>query len=465
MGLRKRKSFPLVSTLPADASLYAGQVVVSPRWPLVGSLPGTVVDGQRWRIAEVGQTYGREYLGVSGAWVPQDSVTMGVWQSRWNGFVGYTDISPANFDSVSFDIPEDLLASDFSISTWIQNVDTESQYKSPLYIQKSGVYLLYVSTTPIENSWTINFLKPNGDWFNGLYIRSEWDVGANLKIERVSNTINAYLDSVLVGSFDCSDWGVVTNDDLCIRSSDGLKSILFSNVLIKKNGIVVNSARASNNLGLTVENTVGESLFTHKIRVGAIGDSITFGTGGTGDQGWFVYTGSKSLQLQNNGIPSGTTQNFLDALYAIVPTVEVDVICYSPYTPNGMSPAFNLDEETMELQKSNFKKAFDYLSARNIPIIVMELTPLNAYSIEQDNRRKQIINYAYSLTGRKISLIDEVSTMDSPNRWSTDIIVTDDGLHPNDAGYAPMRVKFNAELEAIIESLSSRNHRLGWVPL
>ena len=65
-----------------DASAYpAGVAVSAPRWPLLASAPATVVDGQSWRIAEAGQDYGREYLGVAGAWVPQDSVTMGVWQS------------------------------------------------------------------------------------------------------------------------------------------------------------------------------------------------------------------------------------------------------------------------------------------------------------------------------------------------------------------------------------------------
>ena len=60
-------TIPLVSTLPADASLYAGQVYLAPRWPLLASAPATVVDKQRFRLA--GGTYGTEYLGVGGSWV------------------------------------------------------------------------------------------------------------------------------------------------------------------------------------------------------------------------------------------------------------------------------------------------------------------------------------------------------------------------------------------------------------
>ena len=62
-----------------DASANAGLFVYAPRWPLLASAPATVVDGQSWRIAEAGQDYGREYLGVAGAWVPQASVTMAMW--------------------------------------------------------------------------------------------------------------------------------------------------------------------------------------------------------------------------------------------------------------------------------------------------------------------------------------------------------------------------------------------------
>ena len=63
-----------------DASAYpAGVAVVAPRWPLLASAPATVVNGQRFRLAEAGREFGREYLGVAGAWVPQASVTMAMW--------------------------------------------------------------------------------------------------------------------------------------------------------------------------------------------------------------------------------------------------------------------------------------------------------------------------------------------------------------------------------------------------
>ena len=63
-----------------DASANAGLFVSAPRWPLLASAPATVVNGQRFRLAGTG--FGTEYLGVGGAWVPQDDVTMWVWRSK-----------------------------------------------------------------------------------------------------------------------------------------------------------------------------------------------------------------------------------------------------------------------------------------------------------------------------------------------------------------------------------------------
>ena len=91
MGVASGSPIPLVSTLPDDASLYAGRVLLAPRWPLLGSAPATVVNGLRFRLAEAPMEFGREYLGVSGAWVPQDSVTMGVWQSNGGVWSPATD--------------------------------------------------------------------------------------------------------------------------------------------------------------------------------------------------------------------------------------------------------------------------------------------------------------------------------------------------------------------------------------
>ena len=64
-----------------DPATMPNQLIWSPRWPLLASAPATVVNGQRFRLAEAGREFGREHLGVGWVWVPQDSVTMGVWQS------------------------------------------------------------------------------------------------------------------------------------------------------------------------------------------------------------------------------------------------------------------------------------------------------------------------------------------------------------------------------------------------
>ena len=88
MSRRSRKNFrrcgsriTFSGTFPANP--YPGRTGLAPKYPLVDSLPATVVDGQSWRIAEAGQDYGREYLGVSGSWVAQPSVTKAVY--LWNG--------------------------------------------------------------------------------------------------------------------------------------------------------------------------------------------------------------------------------------------------------------------------------------------------------------------------------------------------------------------------------------------
>ena len=72
-----RKSLSFSGTFPANP--YPGQTGLAPRWPLLALAPATVVNGQRWRIAEEPLEFGREYLGVAGAWVPQASKQYGVW--------------------------------------------------------------------------------------------------------------------------------------------------------------------------------------------------------------------------------------------------------------------------------------------------------------------------------------------------------------------------------------------------
>lgn len=80
-----QSTIPLVSTLPADASLYAGQVYLAPRWPIVGSLPGTVVADQRLRIPEAGQKFGRECLGRSVVELDGKDTITANYQGSFNG--------------------------------------------------------------------------------------------------------------------------------------------------------------------------------------------------------------------------------------------------------------------------------------------------------------------------------------------------------------------------------------------
>ena len=66
-----------------DPATMKDQLIWSPRWPLLASAPATVVNGQRFRLAEAGREFGREYLGVGGVWVAQSSEQMAVWM--WDG--------------------------------------------------------------------------------------------------------------------------------------------------------------------------------------------------------------------------------------------------------------------------------------------------------------------------------------------------------------------------------------------
>ena len=109
-----------------DPATMKDQLIWSPRWPLLASAPATVVNGQRFRLAEAGREFGREYLGVDGAWVPQDGVELSVWQS--NGYewtpvgiwiVGYG--SPSGFNAPSF---EWCTVIDEAGTAWISNGTT-----------------------------------------------------------------------------------------------------------------------------------------------------------------------------------------------------------------------------------------------------------------------------------------------------------------------------------------------------
>ena len=69
-----------------DPSLYTGQIGQDIKYPIVTSLPTIVTNGVSY---VVGST---EYLGVSGAWVAQPSVTLGLWVSVGNSWVPVGDV-------------------------------------------------------------------------------------------------------------------------------------------------------------------------------------------------------------------------------------------------------------------------------------------------------------------------------------------------------------------------------------
>ena len=48
-----------------DPATMKDQLIWSPRWPLLASAPATVVNGQRFRLADASREFGREYLGRS----------------------------------------------------------------------------------------------------------------------------------------------------------------------------------------------------------------------------------------------------------------------------------------------------------------------------------------------------------------------------------------------------------------
>lgn len=62
------------------SSGIAGVPYLRPKYPLVASLPVTVVDGASYRLDGAPVV---EYLGVGGVWVPQGGITLALW--GWNG--------------------------------------------------------------------------------------------------------------------------------------------------------------------------------------------------------------------------------------------------------------------------------------------------------------------------------------------------------------------------------------------
>ena len=155
MSRRSRKNFrrcgsliTFSGTFPANP--YPGQMGIAPRWPLLASAPATVVNGQRFRLAEAGREFGREYLGVGGAWVPQDDVTMGVW--AWDGTVWYpTDVQyPISIDGL-------LTVGTFGDSTaTIVEGGTTSIY--------SGTTGIYPNMIPLSYMYPVLMVADGGVW-------------------------------------------------------------------------------------------------------------------------------------------------------------------------------------------------------------------------------------------------------------------------------------------------------------
>ena len=69
-----------------NPSLYTGRIGQDVKYPIVTSLPTIVTDGVSY---VVGST---EYMGVSGSWVAQPSVTLGQWMSVGNSWVPVGDV-------------------------------------------------------------------------------------------------------------------------------------------------------------------------------------------------------------------------------------------------------------------------------------------------------------------------------------------------------------------------------------
>lgn len=98
-GIDAYRQISGVGNLPLNAEEYKGKYWNAPRWPLVGSLPSTVVNGQRLRIAEVGQQYGREYLGrsvveISSGWMVVPNVTTNISTTDWRIELSIRDVIP-----------------------------------------------------------------------------------------------------------------------------------------------------------------------------------------------------------------------------------------------------------------------------------------------------------------------------------------------------------------------------------
>lgn len=255
MGVGRNATIPLVPTLPADASLYAGQVYLAPRWPLLASAPGTVVNGQRFRLP--GGTYGVEYLGVGGSWVAQPSVTFGTWKSR-------PTINLQGLDVFSLPLIQNMATTDWKIFGSVYDLSATSSVSpffrakkgagNPLTISINSANQLSCSFRDNTESIVLTFAVPvtiNNQQFQYTVEKSGTTAtltliyaGLNLS---VSGNIGATFDGDGIDQFRYSD------------EVPGIRPVLVYGHQSWINGSLVDTFPCDDGTGLTVRNTTTPS--------------------------------------------------------------------------------------------------------------------------------------------------------------------------------------------------------------
>ena len=178
-----------------DPATMKDQLIWSPRCPLLASAPATVVNGQRFRLAEAGREFGREYLGVAGAWVPQDSVTMGVWRSkkcgRLNGVLGSAIFTPTATIKTDSDFIAEVQMSDSTLAGYediFQSVGVSGGVGSYGYLVAVRLNGIPETVLGVEGvTYTENMNIPDVQAFQML----------KFEYTALTRTVRLYVDGVL----------------------------------------------------------------------------------------------------------------------------------------------------------------------------------------------------------------------------------------------------------------------------
>jgi len=170
-----------------------------------------------------------------------------------------------------------------------------------------------------------------------------------------------------------------------------------------------------------------------KGRVVFLGDSIT--------DGWKLAQYFPGKPYVNRGISGQTTPQMLVRFYPDVLNLQPSAVIILAGT-NDI--ARNTGPETAEMIEDNFRAMYDLAERHQVKLILCLLTPVSDYTSHKQTEHRPpsdirklndwLRGYA---SGRKLQVADYYSVLVDDKGMLKDGY-SDDGLHPNDRGYALM---------------------------